>query len=743
MSAFDLSTLFQQAIALHQGGQLDEAREIYQSILRQQPEHADAWHCLGIIAIQSGDPSRAVECICKAIAANSKHFGYYLNYGSALTALGRLDAAVDSYDHAIALRADIADAHFNRAVALQGLGQLDAACAGYDQTLALQPTFSGAHRNRGIAMQELGRLDAAVASFDQAIALAPDDAHAHAGRGLALLHHKQLEAAVASFERAVALNPDYALAHAYCGTALKDLKRSQAAVASYDRAIALKPDYAEAYLNRGIALDDWGKVDEAEVSFRRAIAIDPQLSAAHHSLAFLKQTMGDTQAAIQSYRCALACKPDRDDSHTGLLYCLSSDADVTPAALFAEYQRFGAQFEGSLRADWQTHGNVKDPSRRLHIGFVSGDFFTHAAATFIEPVLQELGKSSQFTLHAYYNYTVQDAVTQRLQSCCTHWNGVADLSDEALAQRIRADGIDILIDLSGHTARHRLCMFAHKPAPIQVTWIGFPGTSGLQAMDYHFTDRHFLPSGAYDNQFTEKLVYLNTAVSFLPYEGAPALNALPALRNGYLTFGSFNRRNKITSRVVALWAQVLRALPDSRMVLGAMETGQEVGLQQCFAAESIAPERLRFVSKSDMLAYLGLHHAVDICLDTFPYTGLNTTLHALWMGVPTLSLCGNTPIARQGNLVLGHLGLSTFLGQNSQEFVACAVHWASQLDALAQLRASLRGRLTATALGQPAILVADLERALRTMWERWCNQQPAVSFCVDQALDVSVAVSCE
>lgn len=756
---------FAQALALHQNGQLADAHAAYAHIVQLHGDHADAWHGLGVIALQVGDPGSAAEYIGRAIGLQPDNFGFHINHGSALQALQQPQAALASFEHAIALRPDIADAHYNRGVVLHTLNRLPEAVASYDQVLALRPAHAEAWVNRGVAQQALQQPQAAVDSYDRAIALQPDHAQAYANRGTALLQLRQWPAALASLERAIACQPDYAsayctrgevlralqqpeaalasldqaialqptlaLAHAYRGDVLRVLQQPRAALASYDQAIALQADFAEAWLNRGIALDELGDALGAEQSFVRALQINPQMAEAHHSLAFLKQVMGDLPAAIRSYRDALACDPGRDDSHTGLLYCLSSDAQVDAGVLLEEYLRFGTQFEGPLRATWPVHNHAKDPARPLKIGLVSGDFFNHAAATFIEPVLRALSQSAQHTLYGYYNHTVQDAVTQRLRACCTHWRAVAGLTDAELANTIRSDGIDILIDLSGHTARHRLRTFAHKPAPIQVTWIGFPGTSGLQAMDYHFTDLHFLPPGQYDKQFTEKLVYLPSAVCFQPSDHAPAVNTLPALERGYLTFGSFNRRNKITPHVVALWAQVLRALPTARMVLGAMESAQDQGLQQCFVHEGIDPARLRFVPKSDMQTYLALHHGVDMCLDTFPYTGLTTTLHAVWMGVPTLSLRGHTTIGRQGSLVLGHLGLPEFLAQDHQAFVALALHWSQQLDALAQIRAGLRQRLAHSALVPSDAFAAGLERALRSIWQRWCAQQAPVSLRVD------------
>ena len=354
-------------------------------------------------------------------------------------------------------------------------------------------------------------------------------------------------------------------------------------------------------------------------------------------------------------------------------------------------------------------------------------------ASFLEPVLAHLAahinSHANFSLHAYANHSADDSVTQRLRGHVKHWHPVAGLSDTALADQIHADGIDILIDLSGHTGHNRLPVFARKPAPVQVSWMGYPGTTGLSSMDYYLTDRFLLPTGQFDHQFTEKLVHLPANAPFLPSAHASSVHVLPALANGYVTFGSFNRLNKLNQNVIKLWAQLLRALPDSRMLLGAMpRDGQYATLIAWFADEGIARERLDFHPRSSMEEYLALHHQVDLCLDTFPYNGGTTTLHALWMGVPTLTLAGSTVAGRSGAGILGHVGLDEFVARDSAAFVKQGLSLATDYSTLAKLRMGLRERFSQSALGQSGVIAAGLESALRTMWQRWCAGLPAESF---------------
>jgi protein O-GlcNAc transferase len=440
------------------------------------------------------------------------------------------------------------------------------------------------------------------------------------------------------------------------------------------------------------------------------------------------QHLGRLDEAAASYRRALEINSDASMTSSNLLFCRSHVDALSAMELFAEHCRFGAQYEAPLRASWPLHRNTRDPGRCLQVGIVSGDLRDHAVAYFIEPLLAHLAGSPTLSLHAYYHHTVEDSVTKRLRGHFGHWHSVARLSDAALAQNIGADGIDILIDLSGHTGENRLLCFARKPAPVQASWMGYPGTTGLSAMDYYLADRYFLPPGRFESQFTEKLVYLPANAPFMPDKRAPSVNELPALSRGYMTFGSFNRIGKLSQSAIALWSRLLRAMPNARMLLGGMpREGEYDSLLGWFASEGIARERLSFHSRCSTADYLALHHRIDICLDTFPYTGGTTTSHALWMGVPTLTLAGHTAPGRQGAALMGHVGLEAFVAKDAADLQEKGLYWASNLAALAAVRAGLRQRCDQSPLRRPEVIAAGLESALRTMWQRWCAGLPAAS----------------
>ncbi|WP_411885823.1 tetratricopeptide repeat protein [Polaromonas sp. YR568] len=635
---------------------------------------------------------------------------------------------------AVDLLPNDAEAHLNLGAVLKALDQPAEAEVSFQRVLEITPEHADAHNELGALCKKQDRLVEAEDHFRQALKARPEFVAAHFNLGMVIAALGRPAQAEPCLLRALELAPAYAQAHLVLAGILKGQEKNAEAEIHCRQALEIKPEFIDAHNELGIVLAKLGRPADAEASYRRALEINPAYFSGHNNLGILLGEQNRLIEAEESFRRALEIRPDDVSLYSGLLFSMSQNDAVDAAVLFAEHRRFGAHFEAPLRAQRLQHGNSREPERRLQVGFVSGDLYHHAVASFIEPVWANLAASAGLSLHAYSNHTTHDGVSQRLRSHVKRWNPVTGLSDAALAEKIRADGIDILIDLSGHTARHRLLSFARKPAPVQVSWMGYPGTTGMSSMDYYLSDRFLLPPGQFDDQFTEKLVHLPANAPFLPTAGAPAVNELPALGKGYLTFGSFNRPSKISRAVIALWSQVLRAMPTSRMVLGAMPPdGQYDALIAWFAEEGIARERLDFHPRTSMTDYLALHHQVDMCLDTFPYNGGTTTLHALWMGVPTLTLAGSTVAGRSGAGVLGHVGLNEFVAQAPAEFVREGLSLAADLPMLAGLRAGLRERFAQSVPGQPALIAAGLERALRAMWRRWCLDLPPESFDVTQA----------
>lgn len=715
-------------VVLRNLGNLDEAEKTLRKAVRIKPDYAEAHNNLSATLKDLGRLDEAEASCRQALQLQPHNAAAHNNQGNICQTLGRLGEAEACYRRALEINPDYAEAHSNLGNTLQETGRLEEAEANFRQALQISPDEANTHNNLGITLQELGRLDEADAHFQMALHIKPDDARTHDNRANLLCYLGRLNEAEAGYRKALQIAPEDARIYANLGELLRRIGRTNEAELSFRRALEISPDDVKMRINLGLTLQDRGLLDKAEACFRSIVQTQPDNAGAISQLGVILLSLGRPDEALASFRQAVQIGPNYASLHDNLLYGLALSA-ADAKSVFSEHARFGEQFERPLRPHWPKHSNIRDPERCLQIGFVSADFYDHAVASFIEPVLTHLSRHPQLSLHAYYNNLIIDNVTQRLQGHFAHWHPIARLTDAALAEKISADAIDILIDLSGHTANNRLLTFARKPAPVQASWIGYPGTTGLNAVDYYLADRFVLPPGRFDDQFTEKIARLPANAPFLPCELAPAVNALPALSNGHMTFGSFNRPNKLSREVIALWSKLLRALPDSRMVLGAMPTyGQPDTLIEWFEKEGIARERLDFHPRSSMEDYLRLHHQVDICLDTFPYNGGTTTHHALWMGVPTLTLAGAGTPGRVGVAILSQFGLRDFGVEDANDFVARGLYWSKNLVALEKLRSDLREHLSQSPLRKPEIIAAGLEGALRTMWRRWCAGLPAESF---------------
>ena len=717
--------LIDEGNAIEDAGRLDAAMERYEAAIRLAPTLPRAYVNRGNVLLALGDIDGALAAYAQALAYDPHYGAAHLNIANIHARRGQTGAALEGYRSAVAFRPDLAAGEVGVGCMLDEMGRVEEAVVHYRRALEIDPQIAETHFNLGVALAKLGRLGEAAASLRRAAELRPEFVAALYARGNVLQELLRLDESVSSYREALNVDPRHVDAHFALGNALAKQGRLEEALASHRSAIANRADYVEAHSNAGALLRDLGRFEESVASIRRALELRPDFAEAHSNLGNALDALLRPDEAEASYRRSLELRPDFAPAYHNLLFCLSEHEGDDPIALFAEHRGFAERFERPLREGWPQHRNRREPGRMLRVGFVSADFRNHAVAHFIEPILDRLAIRTGLTLHAYYNHTVEDEITSRLRRHFKHWHPVAGVSDDALAKKIADDGIDVLIDLSGHTAGNRLLTFARKPAPLQASWIGYPGTTGLDAMDYYFADPHFLPPGKFDGQFAEKLVYLPANAPFLPARDAPPVNALPALQNDWVTLGSFNRITKLSRMAISLWSEILRARPDTRMLIGGMPAdGRQAQLIEWFAEEGIAPERMEFHSRCSTAAYLALHHRVDMCLDAFPYTGGTTTSHALWMGVPTLTLAGLTPAGRQGAALLGQVGLEEFVAADSSDFVRRGTAWIDDPAGLAAVRAGLRGRCDRTRIRQPDVIASALDRALRAMWERWCAGLP-------------------
>jgi protein O-GlcNAc transferase len=579
----------------------------------------------------------------------------------------------------------------------------------------------------GIALSVQGK--DGLHALRNAALYSPQDAEAHSSLGNGLMRFGRLEEAVQSYRRAVEIKPDFAEAHSRMGKALMSLGGLDEVVANFRRVLKLLPDFAEAHSNLAVALGGLGRLDEAVTSCRRALEIKPDIAEAHNNLGLALWGLGRLEEAVASCRRALEIKPDFLDAHDNLLLCSNYLRDHPREQALADARRYG-ELVAAMASPHTRWPNTPDPLKPLRVGFVSGDLRKHPVAYFLQGLVQALANSAhgRIELLAYSNHYSSDAATAALKACFNHWRSALGMPDASLAEQIRHDGVDILIDLSGHTAHNRLPVFALKPAPVQLSWLGYFATTGVQAIDYFLADPLSLPA-ALEKDFTETVWRLpHSRLCFTP---APAdhdaiVASLPALRNGWVTFGCFNNLSKMNDAVVALWVQVLKAVPNSRLFLKCAQLGQPSMCQRVserFALLGIPASRLRLEGQSPRNQYLGAYADVDIALDPFPFTGGTTTAEGLWMGVPALTLAGERFISRQGLGLMINAGLPQWVADGPDDYVARASQFASDLPALATLRASLRDKVLASPVFDNAAFALNFEAALRGMWQRWCLDQ--------------------
>jgi len=697
----------------------------------------DAMHLIdeGHIHEADGRIDEAMQCYLDAIRRAPKLARAHHNYGNALLAKGDLKGALDAFKTAIKLEPDYAQVHCSMGVALKELGQLDNAVDSYKRAIALNPDLVEARNNLGLISNELfyrgnilasqGQLESAVEIYLQALEINPDFAEVHCNLGLAQQELGLLDEAVAHYQLALEIKPYLPEAHSNLGSALHKLSKFENAIASYRCAVNLQPDFFEAHCNLGLALQKIGQVDSAIASYRRALEIKPDYAEAYSNLGLALQSIGQLEGAVANFQRALEIKPDLHQARSELLFTLNFTARHTPMhylGLAREFGRFVAETTGIRFSAWHCEAQPK----RLRVGLVSGDFRIHPVGYFLEGLLSHINPD-RIELIAYPNHYEEDALTARILPYFSAWKPLFGLNDEAAAHLIHDDGVHVLLDISNHTGQNRLTMFAWKPAPVQATWLGLPSTSGLAEMDYVLGDPYAIPA-EFESHFSEAVWRMPESCLCLAVPDSPVNVApLPALSEGYVTFGSFNHLTKMTEEVVAVWSRVLKAVPNSRLMLKTKQLSDPAACEktrQRFVSCGIAPERLlisgTLASRDDHLA---AYNKVDIALDTFPYPGVTTSAEALWMGVPVLSMRGDRFISRTAGSIAYNAGLPDWIAADEDDCVAKAVGFTSNLERLATLRAGLRQQVIASPLFDAPRFARNFEDALWGMWQRFQAQQ--------------------
>jgi predicted O-linked N-acetylglucosamine transferase (SPINDLY family) len=598
-------------------------------------------------------------------------------------------------------------------------GNPSAAAGLLDEAVILQPRDAVLWTTLGVACFEAGSIDRAERSYGRALELDPGNAKALSNLGMILQIRGRYGDAELRYREAVDCAPDLGQAWFNLGTLTSEQGRHSDALECFRRAVQCAPEQAEWHAALGLAYHLNGEPQNALPSLQTAIELEPTSAVSHESLGRYLFDLGNAESSLAEFRLAVELDPARQSAQSNFLFALNYVPRITPEEVFKEHLAWARRC-AARRAERQWP-NDASPGRKLHVGYVSPDFKNHAVAYFIEPVLA-VHDRTQFEVFCYADLVTEDAVTERLRRAGGTWLGVADWTDERLAGRIREDRIDILVDLAGHSAGgKRMLMFAGKAAPVQISWLGYLNTTGLEAMDYRISDWHACPAD-WERYHSERLIRMpDSQWCYAPLAEAPDVGPLPARKRGGVTFGSAHNIVKISPRVIETWGRLLRNVPESRLIMVVPRPAHLADrILESFRRNGVEAERIELIDKLSVVDFLSLHNRIDINLDAFPYSGGTTTCHSLWMGVPVVTLAGQTMPSRGGASLLSVVGLSELIALDEEQYVAIAAALARDLDRLEELRRGLRERVARSPLTDAARFTRELEAAYREAWRTWC-----------------------
>ncbi|WP_431856962.1 FkbM family methyltransferase [Azospirillum sp.] len=711
------------ALRAHQAGARAQAAEECRRVLGTAPEEAEAWHLLALAYLLDGAAGPGLACLRRALALAPGRGDVLMNFGRALAEGGRWGEAEAVLERALQCVPGHPEALLTLGNARQMAGRPDAAVAAYEAALRTEPDRTDIRHNLGLALRAAGRvreaeaiLAALAARADAAPDLAVELARTRALQG-------RLGEAEALLRQVLARHPQYLPAAFALGITLSDLGRWVEAEDVFHTITRLDPNHAEAHQARGALLKILARPTEAVLCQERALGLRRDFPQATLSLGAVLVDCGRLAEAVEADRWCLAMAPDLMEARSNLLLALCQSPGIPRADLDAEHRAWGARHGAGAAA--AAHTNRADPDKRLRVGYVSADFRTHSVAYFLEPVLAAHDRG-RIEVVCYDNSPHRDATTGRLQASADLWRPIRGLDGAAAAQLVREDGIDILIDLSGHTAGNRLDLFALKPAPVQLTWLGYPESTGLTEIAGKITDAVACPAG--ERFASEEPVRLPGGFHcYRPPDDAPDLVPPPMLEAGHVTFGAFHDVPKLSPETIAAWGEILRRIPRSRLLLKAQQFADAAvrdRVRAMLAVAGVAADRVDLRGRvGTTRAHLGLYNRVDIALDAFPYNGTTTTCEALWMGVPVVAVRGDRPASRMSASLLEQLGLPELVAGDVEGYVRLACALAGRMD-LPDLRAGMRARFANSTLGNPAAFVRGLEDALRRVWRGWCAGRP-------------------
>ena len=665
-----------------------------------------------------GDLVEARAAIEEAMALNPSNPDFHHYLGNVCVAEGQPDAAIGHYRRALELRPDQAQVVANIGSAQRSQGLYDEAIASYEQAMRIDPALADAHAKLGMLLKAQGRFVEAEGALRKATQLEPRNVDALSELAWVCRALGRPAETVEHYRRAAELRPDLPNTYANLGLALEESGQTGDAIDILRRGLAVKPT-PDLHGNLAITFSRLGNMDEAIEHYEEALRLQPENPFARCNIASALGDMGATERAIAAYREVMREWPELLVAHSNLLFYLAITDHETPQEYLAEARRFNARLTHTPLPTVQPD---RTPGRRLRVGFVSGDFRLHPVGLFIEGILGHLDPG-KLELVAYQTQGLEDVLTARIRPHFQQWVMLKGLDDEAAARRVRADRIDILVDLAGHSAENRLGVFAYRAAPVQISWLGYFASTGVSEMDYVLADEGCVPHGS-EAQFTERVWRLpQTRLCFTPppADTTPEVEPLPALRRGVVTFGCFQRLPKISDDVIGLWGEVFSRVPGARLLIQSVQTGRTKAVEQLLARLArvgIAADRVTIRGPVSREAYFRSYGEVDIVLDTFPFPGGTTTCEALWMGVPTLTLRGETMLSRQGETMMRVAGLPEWVADDRADYVRKAVQLAADLPALARVRESMRSRVGKTALFDVQQFARRFEEALAAIWSQ-------------------------
>ncbi|XP_051132063.1 probable UDP-N-acetylglucosamine--peptide N-acetylglucosaminyltransferase SPINDLY [Andrographis paniculata] len=733
-------------------GRLVEAAEMYQKALKADPSYKLASECLAIVLTDlgtglklAGNTQDGIQKYYEAIKIDPRYAPAYYNLGVVYSEMMQYDTALSCYEKAAIERPMYAEAYCNMGVIYKNRGDLESAIACYERCLTVSPNFEIAKNNMAIALTDLGTkvklegdINQGIAYYKKALCYNWHYADAMYNLGVAYGEMLKFDMAIVFYELAFHFNPHCAEACNNLGVIYKDRDNLDKAVECYQLALSIKPNFSQSLNNLGVVYTVQGKMDAAASMIEKAIVANPTYAEAYNNLGVLYRDAGNISLAVEAYEQCLKIDPDSRNAGQNRLLAMNYINEGNDDRLYEAHRDWGRRFM-RLFPQYTSWDNIKDPERPLVIGYVSPDYFIHSVSYFVEaPLIYH--DYAKYKVVAYSGVVKADAKTNRFRDRVLKsggiWRDIYGIDEKKVASMVREDKIDILVELTGHTANNKLGMMACRPAPVQVTWIGYPNTTGLPTIDYRISDALADPSDSKQKHVEELIRLPDSFLCYSPSPEAGSVSPAPALTNGFITFGSFNNLAKITQKVLRVWAKILCAVPNSRLIVKCKPFCCDSVRQQFLSTlEKLGLEPLRV----DLLPLILLNHdhmqaysLMDISLDTFPYAGTTTTCESLYMGVPCVTMGGSVHAHNVGVSLLKTVGLNNLVANNEEEYVELALKLASDVNALSDLRMKLRDLMLKSPLCDGSKFTRNLESTYRSMWRRYCNGDVPSSRTMDQ-----------